>query len=419
MFLVCTGAGLLWAEEGAPVPPPLDPAASAEAVKALTAWMEMPQGVRKPVGEAPFARTPLTREDAAAAKELLWKTRLAELRTARKAEMDAKSITLGGLTMKYEVKSFGDPAAPPPEGRSLFISLHGGGAAPAAVNESQWRNQIQLARAYTPKEGLYVAPRAPTNTWNLWHEEHMDRFFARLIENFVALENVNPSRVYVLGYSAGGDGVYQLAPRMADWWAGAAMMAGHPNETQPAGLRNVPFALHVGGQDTGVNRNKVAREWGGKLAALQKADPEGYVHQFEIHENKGHWMDLEDRKAVPWMEQDTRNPLPEKIVWRQDDVLHERLYWLGIPPGTGKAGTEVTAVRKGQAISLTLPAGMAVLVYANDALLDLDKPVELSVGGKPAEPRLLRRTIGALARTLDERGDPHLMFSAETGATAP
>ena len=37
----------------------------------------------------------------------------------------------------------------------------------------------------------------------------------RLIENLVVFEGVDPNRVYLLGYSAGGDGVYQLAPRMA------------------------------------------------------------------------------------------------------------------------------------------------------------------------------------------------------------
>ena len=82
---------------------------------------------------------------------------------------------------------------------------------------------------------------------------------------FVAFEDVNWNRVYLLGYSAGGDGVYQLAPRMADRWAAAAMMAGHPNETSPLGLRNVPFVLQVGGLDSGYNRNRVAMEWEKKL----------------------------------------------------------------------------------------------------------------------------------------------------------
>lgn len=36
------------------------------------------------------------------------------------------------------------------------------------------------------------------------------RVFARLIENMIVLHDVNPNRIYVLGYSAGGDGVYQI-----------------------------------------------------------------------------------------------------------------------------------------------------------------------------------------------------------------
>jgi dienelactone hydrolase len=31
-----------------------------------------------------------------------------------------------------------------------------------------------------------------------------------------AMLDVNPNKVYVMGYSAGGDGVWRLAPRMAD-----------------------------------------------------------------------------------------------------------------------------------------------------------------------------------------------------------
>ena len=90
--------------------------------------------------------------------------------------------------------------------------MHGGGGAPRRVNESQWENQIKLGKAYKPAAGLYVAPRAPTDSWNLWHEGHIDPLFDRLIQNMIVFEGVDPDRVYLMGYSAGGDGVYQLAP---------------------------------------------------------------------------------------------------------------------------------------------------------------------------------------------------------------
>jgi hypothetical protein len=49
------------------------------------------------------------------------------------------------------------------------------------------------------------------------------------------------------------------------------MMAGHPNGVSLLSLRNVPFALQVGGNDAAYNRNKVAREYGDQLARLSRS----------------------------------------------------------------------------------------------------------------------------------------------------
>ncbi|MEZ5302377.1 MAG: hypothetical protein R3F11_17350 [Verrucomicrobiales bacterium] len=204
---------------------------------------------------------------------------------------------------------------------------------------------------------------------------------------------------------------------MADRLAAAAMMAGHPNETQPLGLRNIGFALHVGAEDGGFNRNKVAAEFAAKLDALEKANPGAYAHQFELHKGKGHWMELEDAKAVRWMEKFTRNPTPDKIAWRQDDVTHDQFYWLAIPPGTAAAGDEVIAERKGQQITIEAPAGKKLLVRLSDAMLDLDQPVKITAGKAAVEAKP-ERTIATLAKTLAERGDPGLVFSAEVAVTA-
>ena len=120
------------------------------------------------------------------------------------AELEGKSLSLGGKSMRWLKKTFGEA---PPEGHSLWISMHGGGGTTAEVNDGQWQNQIRL---YQPAEGIYVAPRAPTDAWNLWHEAHIDPMFQRLIEDYVALRGVNPNKIYLMGYSAGGDGVWQL-----------------------------------------------------------------------------------------------------------------------------------------------------------------------------------------------------------------
>ena len=133
-------------------------------------------------------------------------------------------ISIGPNRMPIWWKVYGNK---PADGRSLYISLHGGGGAPAAENDSQWENQKGL---YTPSEGVYLCPRAITNTWDLHFRPESDAFYEAIIQMAVVFLDVNPDKVYLMGYSAGGDGVWRLAPRMADHWAAASMMAGHPGD---------------------------------------------------------------------------------------------------------------------------------------------------------------------------------------------
>lgn len=382
---------------------------SAAALKELTAALAAnPPADLAALAGKPFAAVPLTKADAAAAREAIWKAHVAARKIDRAEEMKAKKLTDGKLEMPYDVKVFGK--APAGE-KSLWIAMHGGGNTTAAVNDRSWKG---FQTYYTVDEGIYVSPRAPTNTWNMWFEPHIDRFFARLIEDYVALEGVNPDKVYLLGYSAGGDGAYQMAPRMADSWAAAAMMAGHPNDASPLNLRNVPFTLHMGADDAAYNRNKVILEWGKKLDDLEKADPKGYKHLMKVYPGKGHNMQREEKIALPWMAKVTRDPLPETVVWKQSGTTHDRSYWLAVPAGTAKGGSLVTAARSGNTVDITAVENVDKLVVRlDDRAQDLDKPVVVKWKGKELHAGAVARTAGTLLRTLAGRGDPKLMFDAE------
>jgi len=301
-------------------------------------------------------------------------------------------IEYDGKAMPFWYTTYGDATFGE---KSLWISMHGGGGAPEEVNTKQWENQKHL---YTPDEGVYVAPRAPTNTYNLWHQSHIDPMFEQLIAYMIKTEGVDPNKVYVVGYSAGGDGAYQLAPRMGARFAAVGMMAGHPNETVPDGLRNVAFALHVGAEDDAYDRNKIGREWKEKLAALQKADPDGYVHQAVVHEGKGHWMDKEEASALDWMATFTRNPHPKKIVWVQDDVLHDQMYWLGVDEPSER--TKIVASIEGQTITVHETDVNKITVYLNDSMLDLEKPVILKFKGKTISTQKVTRDRSVIKKTL-------------------
>lgn len=383
---------------------------SSKAIASLATLLES-SSVTEAIAEHPFASLPLTTEDSQKAANLLANSFKARLKADRAAEMANEKLKHGEYEMPFFTKVFGDK---PAGGRSLYISMHGGGGAPSLVNDRQWKNQKTL---YTLDEGVYVAPRAPTDTWNLWHQGHIDPLFERLIQNMVVFHDVNPDRVFLMGYSAGGDGVFQLAPRMADYFAAASMMAGHPNETVPDGLRNLPFSLFMGGKDSAYKRNQIAAEWKEKLSQLRSEDPSGYIHWVKIYPEHGHWMHKEDAVAIPWMYKFTRNKFPNRIVWKQDDVVHDRFYWLRVPTGSAKARSLIVASLEGQVISIKSEGVEKVTILLNDSMLDLDKPVIVKVRGETIFTGPQNRTISSLAKSLLERGDPNYMFSSEIKLT--
>lgn len=350
----------------------------------------------------------ITKQESQQATQLIHDYFTIQLKNEFQSQWQNETLLLGEYQLIFKYKKFGKK---PADGWSLYISMHGGGGAPAEVNDQQWENQKKL---YKPSEGIYMAPRAPTDTWNMWHQSHIDVFFARFIQLANVFEEVNTNRVYITGYSAGGDGTYQLAPRMADWFAGAAMMAGHPNDASPLGLRNLPFALQMGADDGAYDRNKIAAEWGKKLDELQKDDPEGYVHRVNLYEGMGHWMEHKDTAAFNWMGKFDRNPYPQKVVWKQSSVTHNRFYWLAVPKGEAKKDALLIASIDGQTIKIEKAELVNSLrINLNDEMLNLDKKVRVEFDGKVIYNDIPNRNVSTIWKSLKSRNDLKQVFCAE------
>ena len=320
--------------------------------------------------------------------------------------MEGLCVSNGDDRMPIWYTIYGDA---PMGDRSLWISLHGGGGTTQEINNGQWDNQKRL---YQPEEGVYVAPRAPVNAWDMWCQAPIDVLYEKLIQAMVACHGVNPDKVYLMGYSAGGDGVWRMAPRMADHWAAASMMAGHPGDVSLVNLRNLPFMIWCGANDAAYDRNKLCAERGLQMDSLERDCPEGYRHKTYIMPGKGHWMDREDRAALPWMSQYVRNPYPRSIVWQQEAVLRPSFYWLQVSRDEMQRGRQVRLSVEGNTINITRCDYDRLTLYLCDELVNLDKAVTVKLNGRRVFRGKVPRREDVMRQTMSERGDPRYCFPA-------
>src|SRR5437763_625205 len=135
--LIALGA---WVAFAAPLAA-ADPARSTAAVQELRTALDASPASLAALAERDFARVPLTKADAATARALLWQAHAAHIRKERAAEIKDRVLKDGKLEMPFSYKTFGTK---PTGGRSLWISLHGGGNAAKQVNDRQWENQKKL-----------------------------------------------------------------------------------------------------------------------------------------------------------------------------------------------------------------------------------------------------------------------------------
>ena len=104
--------------------------------------------------------------------------------------------------------------------------------------------------------------------------------YDRIIENAILLNDVDPNRVYLMGYSAGGD--VQSHTRHARQICCSEHVHGHPNGVSVMNL-HVPTLLQVGECDTAYNRHKIAVQYNQSLQKRREAcGGDGYISECRV-----------------------------------------------------------------------------------------------------------------------------------------
>ncbi len=207
-------------------------------------------------------------------------------------------LSHNGREMRFFMEIIGEPGE---NGLyPLYLTLHGGGGGPTEGNNDQWIDMLHYYKEAV-ESGIYIACRGITDTWDLHFQKESYPLYDRLIQAMVLNYGADPDRVYLLGFSAGGDGVYQVAPRLADRFAAVSMSAGHPNGVSLLNLQNCPIILQAGIRDyysEDGKRSVRAAEADEVLDSYRETYGGGYEHEVFIHVPAGHnfidYRDYED-----------------------------------------------------------------------------------------------------------------------------
>ena len=447
-FVVSFGLGLCASFALAGDVPVPEQAELLKLIQAQVDYAALAPDVRARTPRPSAARPPLGKADAEKWRQALWTAwseHVKATRTPKQIELGDPWTTGRGivaadwwpapgkkqeLVMRYFTRVFGQK---PAGGWPLYINLHAGGNN-QADNDRCWaltRSQYKIGT------GLYLCPRSLRDLAESWYDPVNYPLLDRILAEAMALWDVNPDKIYLMGFSMGGWGVMHLAPTLPDRWAAVsatsgAGFVGPTGRAAPDNLRNTPILIQSGGTDLAYGRLPLSRAFAAALKGFHERDPAGYEVVFKEHAGQGH--QINDGDAPGWLARHTRDPLPKRIVWQQPvptpghskediDKLNEndwaqaahyarQVNWLrSEKPG---AYQRIVASRDGNTVTIEEAENVGDLVLLlDDRMADLDQPVRVLCGGKELVSITPKRTVDALIASLIARGDPRLMFSAE------
>lgn len=366
----------------------------------------------------------------------------------RMNDLASGEITINDTTMTLSVKQIGNPDE---NGYPLFIALHGGGTENEAIADEQYMIMKDYYSNYGIENGLYVVVRSLKARYDEHYLPESFLFYDRIIEDAIAFYNADPNRIYITGFSSGGDGVYSIAPMYADRLAAVNMSAGCPHIMRVENLYNLPICLQMGENDSPYNRNILVAEFDGQLNYLNQRYGGGYIHDTYIHVGGTHnqnWSDIsttaqkvvtadsiyawkkdpslasytyKNTSTYEWLKKYTRNPIPQRVVWSTNEYAGLRrskaFYWLdrdGILDGIitasyDKANNQIN-------IEQCTSAYGKLKIYLNPDMLDIFSDISVNVLGNIVKVRpIVSKQI--MNYTLDARGDINYIFTSEIDIT--
>lgn len=354
----------------------------------------------------------------AAMRNRIWQRYLRSgfVRSHFKSDFDANQVQFNEHLSPYTVKEVGKR---PEGGWPLFIAMHGGGGAPARVNDSQWEI---MQRYYKDQAGVtgykYLALRAPNNTWNGFYADYVYPLIENLVRQMIAFGDVDPNKVFIMGYSHGGYGAFAIGPKIPYRFAAIHSSAAAPTggETSGKTLRNTRFTFMVGETDTAYGRRERCEAFAKQIGQLKQEHPGEYPVEFLFKPGYGHGG-LPDRDMIAAMYDYTRLNQPKNLTWEMTDSVVHQFDWLSVKdPAKGKM---VEASIENNQVKVTPTNLSAVTVWMDSRLIDPSRPVVVQAFGQTSEVNY-EPNLKTFCESLRQTGDINLSydFNVELKRTA-
>ncbi len=280
----------------------------------------------------------------------------------------------------------------------LVLIVADEGEAPAAQLEANWNDPA--AREST----LLVAIHMPENTgsWGTFGTVDAPGGVFAVMSALGVVQRqlaIDMNRVYLAGSGRGFAAVGATATAFPHVFAGLIGIGDVP-EVDPKNFRNLPLLIVKGGEGATAIQTK-ATELGFEKCSLL---PEG--GQADV------WT---------WLGQTTRDAYPKQLSFAPSSDYAKRTYWIGIDNFQVGENPSVSATTDREANTITIEAQKIsrVVVYLNDLLVDMDKPIKVLVNGNALREELVARNAPRMIDMMQETGDWGRVFTNYVSLDVP
>lgn len=204
---------------------------------------------------------------------------------------------------------------------------------------------------------------------------------------------VDYDRVYLVGRGEGVAAALTIAARYPDRFAGVIGRSGDPGDTACDNFKNLPTFFAGAGA--------------GATAFAEKIDKTGY-------NNCVLKPDGTEDEIWAWIQDHPRASNPPVVILVPGTPLPNKAYWVEVPPfdGVGTAFVKATIDRATNAITVEGDGVNSVVLYFNDLLVEMDKPIKVTCNGAEHIDVIPRNLQTMLDLMHSSRSDPGKVYVA-------